>query len=221
MRFLTLHARGQALVETAIALPVFLLVMFGVVWSLQIGVLGERVEMVARYGGMVSARINPYQQYSLYAVYSAAGGAPLASPCVAPPTAIVDNGGPLAAPAAQSQPFWQALSGSEAAFAACDKFVAASSNLSAPMLLGRSTISVEAATAVPDALQPMLGPQRQRLANLNQFQSPDMSTLVGCYAELQAAFEHSVDPTTDSSSTSVPDVIGTPATGPLALACGG
>jgi hypothetical protein len=169
----------------------------------------------------VSARINPYQQYSLYAIYSAAGGAPLASSCVAPPTALMDNGGPLAAPAAQSQPFWRALAGSEAAFAACDKFVAASSNLSAPMLLGRSTISVEAATAVPDAFQSVLGPQRQRLAKLNQFQSPDMSTLVGCYGELQAAFEHSVDPNTDSSSTTVPDVIGTPATGPLALSCGG
>ena len=102
VRFLTLRSRGQALVETAIALPVFLLVMFGVVWSLQVGVLGERVEMVARYGGMVSARINPYQQYSLYAVYSAAGGAPPATSCVKPPSAIMDNGGPLAAPAAPS-----------------------------------------------------------------------------------------------------------------------
>ena len=88
------------------------------------------------------------------------------------------------------------------------------------MLLGRATITVEGASAVPDMLQGMLGPQRQRLAKLNQFQSPDMATLVGCYAELQAAFEHSVDPNTDASATSVPDVIGTPATGPLALACG-
>jgi TadE-like protein len=221
VRWVTRCSRGQALVETAIALPVFLFAMFGIVWALQIGVLGERVEMVARYGGMVSARINPYQQYSLYAVYSAAAGAPLATSCVAPPSALLGNGGPLAAPATQSQPFWQALAGSAVTGVGCGRIVAGSADLSAPMLLGRATITVEAANGVPDALQPMLGPQRQRLAKLNQFQSPDMATLVGCYAELQAAFEHSVDPSTDSSSTSVPSVIGTPATGALALSCGG
>ena len=219
MRFVVMRARGQALIETAIALPVFLLVMFGVVWAMQAGVLGERVELVARYGGMVSARINPYQQYSVYAAYSAAAGAPLPTSCVTPPPDLIGNAGPLAAPATATQPFWQPAAGSSATGATCGKVLSNSSDLSAPMLLGRTAITVEAANESPEMLAPLFGPQRERTATLNQFESPDMATLVGCYAELQAAFEHSVDPTTDSSAPSIPSVIGTPASGPLALSC--
>jgi hypothetical protein len=215
----TSHSRGQALLETAISLPVFLLVMFGVVWALQIGVLGERVEMVARYGGMVSARINPYEQYSLYAAYSAAAGAPLPTSCVKPPTGLISNTGPLAAPATQTQPFWEPSAGTAVASVVCGKILANGTGLSAPMLLGRTAITVEAATDVPAMLQSAIGSQRQRLSTLHQFESPDMATLVGCYAELQGAFSSSVDPTTDASQTVVPSVIGTPANGPLALSC--
>jgi hypothetical protein len=214
-----MRSRGQALIETAIALPVFLLVMFCVMWALQAGVLGERVELVARYGGMVSARINPYQQYSIYAAYTAASGAPLPTSCVKPPPALIGNGGPLAPPATATQPFWQAAAGTTATSATCGKILSNSAGLSAPMLLGRTAITVEAAADPPAMLVPIVGTQRQRLATLNQFESPDMATLVGCYGELQAAFEHSVDPSTDTSPTSIPSVIGTPAAGPLALSC--
>src|ERR1700676_5424184 len=109
------RSRGQALVETAVALPIFLLVMFGVVWALQTGVLGERVEMVARYGGMVSAEINPYQQYSLYAAYSAAAGVALPATCATPPPDLIQNGAPLAAPAAPTLAFWQPATGTATA----------------------------------------------------------------------------------------------------------
>jgi len=219
MRFVMMRSRGQALIETAIALPVFVLVMFCVVWAMQAGVLGERVELVARYGGMVSARINPYQQYSVYAAYSAAAGAPLPTSCVTPPGDLIANGGPLASPATPTLPFWQPASGSTATGATCGKVLSTSSGLSAPMLLGRTAITVEAANESPAMLIPLFGTQRERVATLNQFESPDMATLVGCYGELQAAFEHSVDPSTDTSPTSVPSVIGAPAAGPLALSC--
>jgi hypothetical protein len=220
VHFFVTRSRGQALIETAIVLPVFLLVMFGVVWALQAGVLGERVELVARYGGMVSARINPYQQYSVYAAYTAAAGAPLPTSCVKPPSALIGNGGPLAAPATATLPFWQPSAGSTATSTTCGRTLANSSNLSAPMLLGRTAITVEAANDSPAMLVPVIGTQRQRIATLNQFESPDMATLIGCYGELQAAFEHSVDPSTDTSPTSIPSVIGAPAAGPLALSCG-
>ncbi|HEV3086058.1 MAG TPA: TadE family protein [Candidatus Elarobacter sp.] len=218
-RFVT-RSRGQALIETALVLPLFLIVMFLVVWGLQVGVLGERVELVARYGGMVSARINPYQQYSVYAAYSAASGAPLPTSCVTPPSGLVTNGGPLAAPASPTQPFWQPSAGSTATSAICGKALENSSALSAPMLLGRTAITVEAANDTPAALVGIIGSQRRRVATLNQFESPDMATLIGCYGELQAAFEHSVDPSTDASATTIPSVIGAPAAGPLSLSCG-
>ena len=217
---MTFRARGQALIETAIALPVFLLVMFGVIWALQTGVLGERVEMVARYGGMVSAEISPYQQYSLYAAYAAAAGSPLSTTCPTPPPALLENGAPLAAPAMATLPFWQPSQNSGTATATCGKTLAGGAGLSAPMLLGRARIQVNAATDVPAMLQPITGAQASRGAVLNAFQSPDMATLVGCYGELQTAFERSVNPQSDPSPPTPPAPIGAFESGALALSGG-
>jgi hypothetical protein len=212
-----LHSRGQALVETAFALPVFLLAMFGVVWALQTGVLGERVELVARYGGMVSAEISPYTQYSLYAAYQAASGAPLATPCVTPPPALLSDGAPLQSPASQTLPFWQPSSGSSSASVSCGKTAEIGGGLSAPMLLGRAAITVSTGSDVPLML-PGNGSQTVRGASLNAFTSPDMATLIACYPELQSAFARSVNPQSDASPPTAPAPIGTPATGALALA---
>jgi hypothetical protein len=216
-RVVTSGSRGQALIETAVALPLFLLVMFGVIWALQTGVLGERVEMVARYGGMVSAEINPYQQYSLYAAYSAAAGAPLPSTCATPPPALLTDGAPLAAPATATLGFWQPASNTSTASAVCGKTISNGAGLSAPMLLGRSAITVSAAQDVPTTMQPFTGSQTTRGAVLNAFRSPDMAALVACYPELQAAFEHSVDPSTDPAAPAVTQPIASYKTGPLAL----
>jgi hypothetical protein len=219
-RVVTGRSRGQALIETAVVLPVFLLVMFGVVWALQTGVLGERVEMVARYGGMVSAEINPYQQYSLYAAYSAAAGAPLATSCATPPPDLIKNGAPLAAPASETLGFWQPATNSATAGTICGKTISNGAGLSAPMVLSRSQITVSASHDVPTTLQPFAGTQTQRGATLNSFRSPDMATLIACYPEMQAAFEHSVDPTTDPSPANVTLPIASFATGALSLGGG-
>ncbi|MDB5027204.1 MAG: hypothetical protein JWO66_893 [Candidatus Eremiobacteraeota bacterium] len=216
-------SRGQALIETAIALPVFLLVMFGVIWALQTGVLGERVEMVARYGGMVSAESNPYQQYSLYAAYSAAAGSPIATPCATPPPGLLENGVPLAAPAKGTPAFWQPSGSSTITTASCGRTIANGAGLSTAMMLGRSSITVSASSDVPKTLQPFAGATTQRSATMNAFRSPDMATLVACYSELQTAFERSVDPTTDPSPPTVPQPITSLPTGSLILSgsCGG
>jgi hypothetical protein len=216
----TFRSRGQALLETAIALPVFLLVMFGVVWALQTGVLGERVEMAARYGGMVSAEINPYESYSLYAAYSAAAGTPLSAACTAPPPDLLKNGGPLAAPATQTLPFWQPAQDSATANAVCGHAIANGAGMSAPMLLSRSAITVNGASDAPAALQPLTGAQTTRGAVLNAFRSPDMATLVACYSELQTAFEHSIDPSTDPALPTPPAPIITFASGALGISGG-
>jgi hypothetical protein len=212
-----MRSRGQALLETAIALPVFLLAMFGVIWALQTGVLGERVQLVARYGGMVSAEINPYQQYSLYAAYNAAAGSPLPASCATPPPALLTDGAPLAAPAAGTLPFWQPSTGSASTAVTCGRALTSGGGLSAPMLLGNAQINVTAATDAPAALQPFIGAQQQRGATLTGFESPDMTIMIGCYDELQHAFEHSIAPATDPSPPSPPQPITTYDTGSLTL----
>jgi hypothetical protein len=221
---MTSHSRGQALIESAIALPVFLLALFGVMWALQSGVLGERVELAARYGGMVSAQSNPYDSYSVYAAYSAAGGTPITPPCNAPPAAsIIANTSPITDPAPASQPFWQPVTGSVAATPTCGRTVSTASGLSAPKLLGHVQISVDAANAVPSFLQAFAGASTGWHASVNELQSPDMSTLVVCYPELSGAFASSVSPPAAIGAPPSNTAIAVPPNTPLALdaSCGG
>src|SRR5271156_821347 len=62
--------RGQALTETTIALPLFLMGLFGIMWAVREGAMSERVQMGVRYGGVVTQLANPYADYSLYAMYA-------------------------------------------------------------------------------------------------------------------------------------------------------
>lgn len=196
-QYLTSRSRGQALAETALALPLFVLAMFGVLWALKAGVMGERVQLLARYAGTVSSQSNPYDSYSFYATYQAAAGTPLTPPCVAPPGGLLSGQGPLQSPAAPTQQFWQPASASVSA-PVCGRTV------SGTAVLGHAQFAVAAQSAVPAYLQSALGATTGWTASLNQLQPPDMGTLVGCYPELQSAFEASAKPaTTNASSTPV------------------
>jgi TadE-like protein len=213
----SLRARGQALIETAIALPVFLIAMFGVIWSLQSGVLGERVQMAARYGGMVSAQGNPFQQYSLYGVYGAAAGAPIVAPCGLPPAQMLSNGSPLVAPAPASPKFWQP-SGSPTVSGKCGRTLSTAAGLSGPKLLGHAQMTVDATNDVPLSLQAAFGGASTPWnATINELESPDMGTLVACYPELQAGFAASVNPPAGNGNAPSVAAIAQPLTSPLSL----
>jgi hypothetical protein len=67
------HQRGQAVVETVIFLPMFMFVLYGMIWAIQTAVQYERVESAVRYSGLVSQYTNPYSNYSLYALYGQLG----------------------------------------------------------------------------------------------------------------------------------------------------
>jgi hypothetical protein len=214
---IALRARGQALVETAVALPVFLLAMFGVVWALQTGVVGERIQLVARYGGMVSAEINPYQQYSLYSMYAAAGNSAAPVACSAPPAELLANGAPLASPAPAAQAFWQPTSGSTLPTTTCTRTYSVASGLSTPKIFGSANVAVNATNDVPSLLQPFLGTAMPWNATMNQMRSPDMTALAACYPELSVAFQNSVHPPNPAPalpSTDVPPITA-PDTAPL------
>ena len=179
-------SRGQALIEMAIALPVFLLAMFGVVWALQTGVLGERIQLVARYGGMVSAQINPYQQYSLYAMYSAAANNAAPVACTAPPSDLLANAGPLASPAPTAPPFWQPTTGSTQSSTTCTRTYSTAAGLTTPKVFGSANVTVAATNDVPGFLQPFVGKTMPWSATMNQMRSPDMAALAACYPDLAA-----------------------------------
>ena len=104
-------ARGQALLETVIFLPLTLLTLWAVIWVAQYGVMSERVQSAVRYSGLVSNQINPYVEYSLYVLYNSLGpvssNAPIpASTCNAPTTDALTNSGTYPGPT--TAPFWMA-----------------------------------------------------------------------------------------------------------------
>jgi len=66
-----MRSRGQALLETAIAMPLFLLGLFGVIWAMKDASLSARTQLAVRYGGTVDSLQQPYDAYSLYAMYAA------------------------------------------------------------------------------------------------------------------------------------------------------
>ncbi len=206
MQLIASRSRGQALLETALALPVFLVAMFGVVWALQSGVLGERIQLVARYGGMVSSEINPFQQYSLYGMYAAAANRAAPVACTAPPGDLLANGAPLAAPAPAAQPFWQPTSGSTQTTTTCTRTYSSAPGLSTPKIFGSASIAVSATNDVPTILQPFLGATVPWTATMNQMRSPDMAALAACYPDLAAAFQASVNPPNPAPALPATDV---------------
>jgi hypothetical protein len=90
-----MHAqRGQALVETAIFLPIALVLMFAVLYFARFGVLEERAQSAVRYGATVSydgsATYSAAQLYSTIAANAAPSG--LCPVAVATDTVSTFNG---------------------------------------------------------------------------------------------------------------------------------
>lgn len=97
--------RGQALVETAIMLPLVLLALFAVIYFCNLGIVSERVQLTARYGALNLFSTSSGPAYSAGNLYNATT---LSKVCPAPPATMVYNGAPLPAPT--SAPFWNPAS---------------------------------------------------------------------------------------------------------------
>lgn len=76
---MNIRQRGQALVETAIFMPFFLLCLFGLIWAVQASSVAERSQFGVRSGGVIASNYQPYKAYSLYSIYATIDGVPPAS----------------------------------------------------------------------------------------------------------------------------------------------
>jgi hypothetical protein len=101
VRILRSASRGQALAESAIFLPLVLLMLFGTVFVSQYGVLAERTQLAARYSGLVGSS-SLYSAATIYNFLAQPAGA-LPS-CPTPPPGIVTDSAPLPGPA--SAAYW-------------------------------------------------------------------------------------------------------------------
>ncbi len=149
-----MRSRGQALVETAIALPVILLALFGIVYVARFGVVDERTQLALRYGGIASfnSMSSIYSAADIYANLNPQG---LPEPCPTPGMAMYDNAAPLPGPT--FAPFWQpdAISTSQPCTPAVFGFGGA--QFLASHYASATTLRVGASIDVPAYLQSLIG----------------------------------------------------------------
>jgi hypothetical protein len=212
------HAeRGQALVETAVFLPLFLLALFGIMWSAQAAVQSERTQLAVRYSGLVSQEISPYLSYSLYAMYTELGSTTLPTQtCVQPLTSILGDGAPYTSSqtTTASQPFWVPLTSSSAT---CNSVgivgAPAGSLFIQPVVVSHMTPSVTSNVSVPASMQGFLGTLSSAQANGNFFKGIGEDVVVTCFPVLNTAIKLAMNPLTDTTtSTATPTALGSTVT---------
>jgi outer membrane biosynthesis protein TonB len=82
--------RGQALVETALALPLVLLSLYTLFWAAKFAIVSERLESDKRYAQHVVNSQNIYTNYSVVTLYDSISQNPNIKPvCAAPPPELM------------------------------------------------------------------------------------------------------------------------------------
>jgi hypothetical protein len=181
-------SRGQALVETAIFVPLATFVLFAVVWTMQLGAVDERTQTAVRYSGLISQLQNPYDDYSLYATYNnlvKGNDAELTPPvgCVPPTTdALSNNNASNAFPGPISGLFW--WNSGDIATPSC-----VNSNVHTVLTAAfqneiflSSEPSMLVNIPVPLFLQAALGPKSYVSAQTNFYKAPTINTILNCYS---------------------------------------
>ncbi len=198
------HARGQALLETALFMPLFLLGLFGVMLAAKEGALTEKVQLGVRYGGVVSSLEQPYLSYSAYSMYATVDGSPSTNP----------NKCTGVAPSADADltvgraTFWHPISGSitPTCLGGLSLVTAATQNI----LLENSYIGLTAEAPADGYLSAnVLGGSTYEtaVASENFIRSPDAGSLLSCTPigdAVKASLEGEEDTLTPDSPPSTP-----------------
>jgi hypothetical protein len=218
-RALRHQSRGQAVTETALMAPLFLLGLFGVFWSIRDASLAERVQLGVRYAGVSQQLSNPYAAFSLYSVYAAIdNSSPSGSVTCINGNATSVTGDP-ANGIAQLPPFFQPLSTPSPLITPCPTsgagtigfFTGTSGNEN---LLPNDFITLQAQAPTSSTASKWFANKvfggatgTMTVATENFFHSPDVGTIVRC-TTLGAAVKASLEAPV-SSSAAYPATIST------------
>ncbi|MGH7736792.1 MAG: TadE/TadG family type IV pilus assembly protein [Candidatus Tyrphobacter sp.] len=214
--------RGQAMMETALFLPVFLLVLFGVIWAVQSSVVGERAQIAVRFAGLVSDEVSPYDHYSLGSLYDGLPGIAQSETysCSEPaPDALMNDGN---FPGPVTPPFFQPQSGSTSGTCSQGETQLSGGSMTSPMIFVHTQSDITTGTSVPSYLSGVLGSFQNETAEQNFIDGPDVQTILTCYNDgttddLGTVVTDSLtDKTMDASAapTPLPDI---PNTSPLTV----
>lgn len=187
------HAsRGQALAETAIMVPIFLLLLFGVIWAMQLTVMGERSQVAVRYSGFISNQADPIMQYSLYALYNSLPNSSRMpqSQCIKPTSDALDNS-PATFPGPLTAQLWynNSLIGSVSGGCTQGRLAITANGLAEPALFTH-TQSTLVTQMHPPAM--FAGALSTVTAQQNILRTPDVTSLMACYPELGNTIQDSI-----------------------------
>ena len=189
--------RGQALMETAISLPLFILAMYGLFWSIRMSTLGERLQLGTRYGGTVSALSDPYDSYSLYAMYATMDNAA--------PTTTVACGIPAQTNALNGRvPFFTAV-GPIPNPTCSPLFIQffGPETYTQPVMLQSQWVSLTASMPVNGLSFFSSTVPPATIASQNFLRSPDVGRITAC-STLGGPFKKSLEPATDTAPPTTP-----------------
>jgi len=222
MRRLRHLQRGQATVETAVFLPVFLLVLFGVIWAVQSSVVGERTQIAVRFAGLISDEVSPYDHYSLGTIYDSIPSVNTQETytCSTPvPDALMNNGnfpGPVTAP------FFQPTGGTATGACTQGETHLSGGSMASSLVFVHTSSSISATTNVPSWLSSALGSTQHLSATQNFIDGPDVHTILTCYNDgktddLGTVVAESLSRTTLNASSAPTPLPESPVTTSLAL----
>jgi hypothetical protein len=209
-----MRSRGQALFETAIAMPLFLIGLFGVMWAMKDASLSARAQLAVRYGGMVDSLQQPYPAYSLYAMYATIDD-------YIPPTNTACYNGDGAQLSTGYSAFWDPTSTAPLVTPCVSTIAIISSpeTYSQPVILRNDYSSITATAPVSGYLSKAVlnnAATTTVRAATNFFRTPDVGTMLTC-TNLGSDIKISLEGQTDTAvptalTTAMPQ---TPTAGPV------
>ncbi len=206
--------RGQAVLETAIFLPLFIVLLFGVIWVAPAAVQYERTASAVRYAGLISQRNGQYSNLSSYAIY-----AELASPtlpniaCTTPSTDPLSDAAPTytsSKTVTASQPFWSPLNTSSATclYAGYWGIAAGGTWLENDMILSTQEPAVYSRLAIPSALSHVIPGGTTFITSTAQwFYKPvGIDAILACYPGFEKLVSSGLSWATDTSTSGLQPV---------------
>lgn len=188
--------------EAAVFLPFFMLLLFGLIWSIQSSVQSERVQIAVRYSGLVSTEAAPYDGFSIFSLYNSAVNPSVPTTCTVPTSDALTDTGAFPGPAQPT--FWSPLSGTVTSGCTRGSAIVSGGGLLTASVFSHTLANINANVSVPGPIQAGIGgagAKTQVSAVQNFLDTPDLGTLMTCYAQLDSAVKQSLLNTAQNVST--------------------
>lgn len=181
-----IEQRGQAVVETAISLPLYLLMLFTMFWAIKYAILSEHIESDARYTQQILDSGNIYTEYSIASLYDATSGTPrFMIVCAQPPSGlllssqpIVNNG--ITFPGLS---LWTASSTIQSC-STDHQALFTSDGYESNLLLGFQTASIAATYSTTFGMSNVFAPMTLQSQSISNYQAASVADIELCYPEL-------------------------------------